>query len=213
MATFSRFRRVATWCCVAALFICLGGIWGVGTILTAPRLKQIGSLPADLPGENITFSSASGSLIHGWLVNGKKGVVILMHSVRGNRLDMLGRARFLHAAGYSVLLFDFQAHGESPGKNISFGYLESRDASAAVEFVRKKFPGEKIGIYGGSLGGASALLARPALQADAMILENGLSDHRRCGGRQAGDAIWELWPILESVAHVSIETAIGVRSG
>jgi len=84
---------------------------------------------------------------------------------------MLGRASFLSKAGYSVLLFDFQAHGESPGKQITIGYLESRDAKASVEFMKKNCPSEKIGMIGLSMGGAAAVLAFPALEVDAMALE------------------------------------------
>ncbi len=94
-----------------------------------------------------------------------------MHGVRANRLSMLDRARFLSHAGYSVLLFDFQAHGESTGQHITFGYLEGRDAQAAVSFLRANAPGEKIGVIGVSMGGAAALLASPPLNVDAIILE------------------------------------------
>ncbi len=83
-----------------------------------------------------------------------------MHGVRANRLSMLERARFLSHADYSVLLFDFQAHGES-----------SRDAQAAVSFLRSNAPGERIGVIGVSLGGAAALLASPPLDVNAMVLE------------------------------------------
>ncbi len=95
-----------------------------------------------------------------------------MHGIRANRLQLEDHARFLYRAGYSVLLFDFQAHGESVGKHITAGYLEGRDATAAVIFVRQKCPGEKICVSGFSMGGASALLAKPPLQVDAMILES-----------------------------------------
>ncbi len=84
---------------------------------------------------------------------------------------MVNRARFLSRAGYSVLLFDFQAHGESAGDHITFGYLESRDAQAAIRFIREQFPGEKIGIIGVSMGGAAILLAEPPPNIDAVILE------------------------------------------
>ncbi len=94
-----------------------------------------------------------------------------MHGVRGNRTSMLERARLLSHAGYAVLLFDFQAHGESPGNHITFGYLESRDARAAVSLLRTRAPGERIGVIGVSMGGAAALLATPALDADALVLE------------------------------------------
>ncbi|MCM3904833.1 MAG: alpha/beta hydrolase [Pyrinomonadaceae bacterium] len=84
---------------------------------------------------------------------------------------MLDRSRFLAHAGYSVLLFDFQAHGESTGERITFGYLESRDAQAAVNFLRSNAHDEKIGVIGVSMGGASALLASPPLDVNAMVLE------------------------------------------
>jgi alpha-beta hydrolase superfamily lysophospholipase len=121
----------------------------------------------------VQFPSESGALINGWLIEGQKGagVIALMHGVRASRVDMLGRARFLKDAGYTVLLFDFQAHGESRGEHITFGYLESRDASAALEFLRANFPDEKIGLIGVSMGGAAALLATPPLEVDAMVLE------------------------------------------
>jgi len=84
---------------------------------------------------------------------------------------MLDRARFLSRAGYSVLLFDFQAHGESTGENITFGFLESKDAQAAVSFLRSTAPGEKIGVIGVSMGGAATLLSDPPLDVNAAVLE------------------------------------------
>jgi fermentation-respiration switch protein FrsA (DUF1100 family) len=84
---------------------------------------------------------------------------------------MSERARFLHRFGYGVLLFDFQAHGESVGRRITFGYLESRDARAAIAFVRSRAPGEKLGVVGVSQGGAAALIANPPLEVDAAVLE------------------------------------------
>jgi hypothetical protein len=39
---------------------------------------------------------------------------------------MVGRPRFLHRAGYSALLYDSRAHGESGGDAITFGHLEAK---------------------------------------------------------------------------------------
>jgi fermentation-respiration switch protein FrsA (DUF1100 family) len=149
------------------------GVWRAGGSLSNPAPAIVGALPPDLTGRNVEFASESGSIIHGWFLPGRPGAgaVLLTHGVRSNRLAMLGRARFLSRTGFAVLLFDFQAHGESPGSHITFGYLESRDAQAAVRFLRANAPGEKIGVIGVSLGGAAALLASPALEADALVLE------------------------------------------
>src|SRR5215471_9181351 len=94
-----------------------------------------------------------------------------MHGVRANRVSMIDRARFLARAGYTVLLFDFQAHGESTGTHITFGYLESMDAQSAVSYLHANAPGERVGVIGVSMGGAATLLSSPQLDVNAMVLE------------------------------------------
>src|ERR1035438_4256770 len=84
---------------------------------------------------------------------------------------MVERARFISQSGYAALLFDFQAHGESIGKQITVGYLESRDAQAAVEFAHRRFPGKPVAVIGVSLGAAAAVLAHPPLDVQALVLE------------------------------------------
>jgi len=159
--------------CLALISAALIAVVIAGSFLTAPAPQSIGELPHDLSGRSIQFSSGSGATIHGWFIPGKQGggAVVLMHGVRSNRLSMIDRARFLSRAGYSVLLFDFQAHGESSGKQITFGALESKDAQAALEFLRQIAPGERIGVIGVSMGGAAAILVSPPLQPDAFVLE------------------------------------------
>lgn len=146
--------------------------WIAGSFLSAPSRALVGSLPSDLTGSSVKFPSESGATLHGWLIPGKKGTgaVVLMHGVRANRLSMINRARFLVKAGYTVLLFDFQAHGESSGNHITFGYLESMDAQSAVKYLRVNAPGERVGVIGVSMGGAATLLSSPPLDVDAMVL-------------------------------------------
>jgi uncharacterized protein len=84
---------------------------------------------------------------------------------------MVDRARFLHRAGYSVLLIDFQATGETKGDHITFGWEEGRDVLAAINLVRRIDPTARVAIIGSSLGGVAALLATPPLNVDALILE------------------------------------------
>src|SRR5215510_3845721 len=174
MRLFLGFKKSRALYCAAAIpALCLCAIWGAGSLLSHPVNHSVGALPDHLQGRDVEFESDSGSKLRGWLIPGRKGVgaVVLTHGFRGDRRQMLGRASFLSRAGYSVLLFDFQAHGESPGKQITIGYLESRDAQAAVEFMKNNCPGEKLGVIGLSMGGAAVVLASPALEVDAMVLE------------------------------------------
>lgn len=144
-----------------------------GSMICAPAPAVVGAPPPDLAVERVSIESTSGSRLAGWFIAGKPhhGAVLLLHGVRGNRLAMLRRARMLSARGFAVLLFDFQAHGESPGSHITFGFLESRDARAAFDYLRHRTVGERIGVLGSSLGGAAAILSDPPIAADAMVLE------------------------------------------
>jgi fermentation-respiration switch protein FrsA (DUF1100 family) len=165
--------RVAGIVALTAVVVLALSSVGVGLLLSAPARKKIGAPPPDLLVEPVVIPSASGNTLYGWFVPGQagRGAVVLMHGVRDNRLTMVRRARMLSAAGFSVLLFDFQAHGESTGTCITFGHLESLDAASAVAFVKQRLPDEKIGVIGASLGGAAALLGPKPLPVDAMVLE------------------------------------------
>jgi len=146
--------------------------WVVGGILCAPHNHPV-QAPTGLAVESVTFPSKSGATIHGWLLGSEtnRAVVILQHGIHGSRAELVGRSRFLHEAGYAVLMFDFQGHGESIASQITFGHLESRDSQAAVEFAKARFPGKPIAVIGLSLGAAAAALAEPPLDVQALVLE------------------------------------------
>jgi fermentation-respiration switch protein FrsA (DUF1100 family) len=126
--------------------------------LASPARTVIGSAP-ELPGLQAVGRPGGGA-------------VLLMHGVRSNRQSMIDRAELLHAHGFAVLLFDFQAHGESSGRRITFGHLEAMDAAAVLDFLRQRLPRERVGAIGASLGGAAAVLAAPPLRLDALVLES-----------------------------------------
>ena len=172
-------KRNRRWQLLGALFVAamtLGAIfvWNIGSVLIAPANHPIGRPPGKLQAEDVAFPSASGAMIHGWFVPGQpgRGAVVLMHGIHADRRSLVARAEFLARAGYAMLLFDFQAHGESIGRQITFGFQESRDASAAVNFLRQKAPGESIGVIAISMGAAAALLAQPPLPVAALVLES-----------------------------------------
>ena len=159
--------------CVIFTFAFVGVAWWLGGSLVAAAHRRVGPPPTGLNVESVTIASKSNSALAAWYVPAAdaRATVILLHPIRGDRRVMLARAWLLHDRGYSTLLFDFQAHGESPGDHITVGYLERHDVLAAVEYVRGRHPDHRIGIIGCSLGGAAALLATPP-EIDALILES-----------------------------------------
>ncbi len=166
-------RLLAAAALAAPVVVIVGALW-IGDRLISPARARMDAAPATLAVESVSFTSPSGAILAGWYVAGRPTcpVIVLMHPLRGNRAAMTGRAKFLARIGYSVLLFDFQAHGESTGERITFGQLESQDARAALEFAKARRPGTRIGVIGISLGGAATMLAEPRLPIDALVIES-----------------------------------------
>src|SRR6266700_7736055 len=185
-------KRVIAACAILILitFICA---MSVGWLLARPVQTAIGNPTAGLNAEPVTFASDSGATVHGWWcpIQNASGAVLLLPGIRANRLSMVARARFLRRAGYSILLIDFQATGETKGEQITFGCKESRDVLAAVNFLRKIDPNVRIAIVGSSLGGVAALLATPPVKVDALVLE-------------------EVYPTIEIATRNRMENYLGV---
>ncbi|MER0170451.1 MAG: alpha/beta hydrolase [Nitrosomonas sp.] len=166
----TRFRILLVTIVIATTFI----VFALGPLLTAPAPTAVSTLSADFPVESVEIPSQQGVTVHGWLARGKPGggVLLLVHSMRSNRMEMLSRARFLKDQGYSVLFIDLQAHGETAGDHITFGLREAENVEASVAFLRKTFPAERMGAIGASLGAAAIVLAQQNLKLDAVILES-----------------------------------------
>jgi uncharacterized protein len=187
-------------------------VWVAGGQLSAPVPRVIGDAPASLGAQPVQIASASGSTIHGWFSRGVtgRGAVLLLHGVRGDRRDMLPRAQFLHRAGFSVLLIDFQSHGESSQHRITFGYLESRDVSAALAFLTQKLPGEKLGVIGASLGAAAFVLAQPRPPVSAVVLESMYPTIDQAVADRLQIYLGRLGPLLAPLLEMQLKPRLGV---
>jgi hypothetical protein len=109
--------------CATLIHVAIGCPLCAGWLLAHSTQTRIGNPPADLNAQAVTFASDSGANVHGWWCSfqNARGAVLLLPGIRANRLSMVDRARFLRRAGYSVLLIDFQATGETKGDHITFG--------------------------------------------------------------------------------------------
>jgi alpha-beta hydrolase superfamily lysophospholipase len=153
----------------AAVALGLGWAWWAGGALVRPAPGVV-PLPADVPARALTVP---GTRIAAWWLDGGASapVVLLLHAKGGDRGSMLPRARLLGRHGFSVALIDLQAHGETPGTAITFGWRESADVRATLHWLRREAPGRPLGIIGCSLGGAAVLLGPQPVGADAVVLE------------------------------------------
>jgi fermentation-respiration switch protein FrsA (DUF1100 family) len=117
--------------------------------------------------DSISFPTSDGEILRGWFLHGRISLplVVVCHGVGTNREDLRAVSRFLGRAGFSVLAFDFRAHGQSSGHKTTFGFKEALDVQAAVRFAQKGYGSnfKNIGIYAISMGSAAVILASPNL--------------------------------------------------
>lgn len=148
----------------------LGLAWMLGTTLVSGAHYAV---PAAGAGVRTVALRAGGQPVEGWLLEGRgKGALLLLHGIRADRRQMLARARFLNAAGYTVLLIDLPGHGASPAPAITFGLKEGQAVDSALRWLRARYPDEKLGVIGVSLGAASYVLCEACPRVDAVVLES-----------------------------------------
>jgi len=144
--------------------------WMLGTALVSGKRY---ALPAPDAGVRTVLLRAAGQPVEGWLLEGSgKGAVLLLHGIRSDRRQMLARARFLNAAGYTALLIDLPGHGASPAPAITFGLKEGQAVDSALRWLRERYPQQRIGLIGVSLGAASYVLCKACPRVDAVVLES-----------------------------------------
>jgi fermentation-respiration switch protein FrsA (DUF1100 family) len=148
----------------------LGISWKYADGVTRPTRDPLKKTPAYVQAnyEDVTFTSADDLALKlkGWwfpAVNATKAAVIV-HGKDQNRIDSSfdpGRiARFLIVDGWSVLLFDMRAHGQSEGLRWSLGEYEPNDIIAAIDLAARKtnVARSRIATIGESMGGGSVLM-------------------------------------------------------
>ena len=123
--------------------------------------KDILGKPGDLgmQYEDITFRMADALTLHGWFVPGSRRETLLWcHGNAGNIGDRLDQLKLLHdRLDINIFIFDYRGYGKSQGRPTEDGTY--RDAHGALDYLRSRYDvdGDRIVVFGQSLGGAIAV--------------------------------------------------------
>lgn len=179
------------------------------------------SIPArvDLAGhaiEAVATTTADGLTVRGWLVRARpdsRDCAVLATGIRGNRSSVLAGAEWYLARGWSALVVDLRATGESDGGRVSMGWHEAADLRAWHALLRER-GFTRLCAHGQSLGAAA--IAYSDLPWDLMVLESCYVDiDEALRARLPWVPFSELllWPLRRSAEWWSDTPAVLLRPG
>jgi fermentation-respiration switch protein FrsA (DUF1100 family) len=152
--------------------------------------------------ENFDVRASDGAILRGWKIRSAApngDWVLLFHGVGDNRAGTSVFAEFLLRAGYSVVMMDSRAQGESGGDIATYGWKERYDTSAIVSalITSEEVSSEKVRhlfALGVSLGAAISLQsAAVEPRIEAVVAEDPLANLREVSYDYAG---LRRWPCL-----------------
>lgn len=128
-----------------------------------PVIEQRRKYMLSQPHEDVYMESEDRLKLHAtYFPQGdEKKVVICFHGYTSEGMnDYVGLSDYYLKRGYSMLLVDERAHGQSEGRFIGFGNLDRKDGMLWMKWIIKKCGSDvNILLHGTSMGGATVLMA------------------------------------------------------
>ncbi len=133
--------------------------------------------------EDVTFKTADGITLSGWLIKGgtdkviiqshfgvqcsrcgftQEGKGMMKNALWTSDIHFLKQAKYLAEAGYSVLMFDMRNHGNSEQNGwVSWGLEERKDIVASVKFIteHRDYKNANIGLLSICMGQGATTFA------------------------------------------------------
>jgi uncharacterized protein len=147
--------------------------------------------------EDFDVRAPDSVTLRGWKVRAAKpngAWVLVFHGVADNRYGTEEHARMLLQSGYDVVMMDSRAHGASGGEMASYGWLERKDVSAAIDQLISTEHPEHIFALGNSMGAGIALQAAGSdARIEAVAAEAPFANLQEAAYDYAG---LQRWPLL-----------------
>lgn len=159
-----------------AVAACASGPTAIDKQLLVPPTPWLAE-PADFglvaePVEIVLHSEAS--LTGFWIPhgNGEKRTVVLFHDADSNASAVHPYYRFLHEAGFQVLVFDPRGYGRSKGTPTLQAWLYDLPQLFRWLRARPDVDPQRVALFGTGLGSVAALWAARTQGAQALVLEH-----------------------------------------
>ena len=151
-----------TLCTLGGIYLADGTLHPARRPLTEDEVTAVRqsaqALDADLSDDSIT--TPDNIILRAWTIHPHHpsgDAVLLLHGLGDNRIGMTGYAQLLLAHGFTVLLPDARAHGESGGTLATYGLLERNDIHQWLDFLEAQDHPRCIFALGESMGAAQLL--------------------------------------------------------
>lgn len=165
--------------------------------------------------ESIEFLNRTGKNINGWFMAPKSKTnnitIFYLHGNAGSIYYQYGLMVPFVEKGFTVFMIDYSGFGYSEGKaKIKNVYTDAEDAFQYMK-TRKEYVGDKIIVYGQSLGGHLTAALSRSLQSevDAFVMEGAFANHDEVAAQASGLGwfakmmVRERYSGLDSIVHVS----------
>ena len=168
--------KILAWLLVFAL-LGYGGLLALmyvfqRALLYFPDATRVPPARAGLPQvEEVELTSLDGEKLIAWFVPAREGKPLVLY-FQGNAEGLparAGRFTWLTADGTGLLALCYRGYGGSTGKPTEDGLI--RDAVAAYDFARARYPAERIVLFGELLGTAVAVALAAGHEIGALILD------------------------------------------
>ena len=142
-----------------------------GIVFQPKNLKESHTFQFDQSFEEVWLKTSDSIDINGLYFSSpeSRGVVLYLHGNKGNLQRWAKYNSDFTERGFDFFAIDYRGYGKSLGQPSEKGLYT--DALAAYEWLKQKYPEEKITIYGRSLGSGVASQLATTVSPKRLILE------------------------------------------